>query len=64
MKEIKITQTDGEIYHVLRLGECCKNDYTLQNLQNLQIQCNPSQIFSQNYNPKVYNLHVYTKYPK
>ena len=48
MKEKKITQTDGEIYHVLRLEECCKNDCTLQNLQNLQIQCNPSQIFSQN----------------
>ena len=37
-KESKMTQTDGEIYHVLRLG----NYYFTQG--NQQIQCNPYQI--------------------
>ena len=35
MKEIKMTQTDGKIYHGFGLEEYCENDSTLQN--NLQI---------------------------
>ena len=36
-------QTDGEIYHVLRLEESIfENDYTTQS--NQQIQCSPYQI--------------------
>ena len=34
-----MTQTDGDIHHVLGLEEYCENDYTTQS--NLQIQCNP-----------------------
>ena len=36
-----MTQTGGEIYHVLGLNQYCENDYTTQS--NLQIQCNPYQ---------------------
>ena len=45
-----MTQTDGEIYHVLGLDwkhQHCENDYTTQS--NLQIQCNPYQITSGNF---------------
>ena len=40
-KKLKMTQTDGEIYHVLGLEESIlwKRLYTTQS--NLQIQCNP-----------------------
>ena len=38
-----MTQTDGEIYHVLGLkNQYCENDYTTQSKR--QIQCNPDQI--------------------
>ena len=37
-----MTQTDVEIYHVLRFEEYCENDYTIQS--NLQIKCNQYQI--------------------
>ena len=40
-----MTQTDGEIYHVLGLkNQYCQNNHTIQ--RNLQIQCNPYQITS------------------
>ena len=40
-----MTQTDGEIYHVVGLkNQYCENDYTTQS--NLQIQYNPYQITS------------------
>ena len=40
-----MTQTDGEIYHVLDWkNQHCENDYTTQS--NLQIQCNPYQIIN------------------
>ena len=40
-----MTQTNGEIYHVLGLkNRYCENDYTTQN--SLQIQCNPYQMTS------------------
>ena len=39
----KMTQTDGEIHHVLDWkNQYCENDRTTQS--NLQIQCNPYKI--------------------
>ena len=56
-----MTQTDGEIDHVLELEKYCENDYTTQS--NLQIQCNPYQttnaIFQQQ--QKNHNLYGNTK---
>ena len=39
-----MTQTGGEIYHVLGLNQYCENDYTTQS--NLQIQCDLCQIIN------------------
>ena len=37
-----MTQTDEEMYHVLRKNQYCENDYITQN--NLQIQCSGVQL--------------------
>ena len=44
MKELKVTQIDGKIYHVLGLEESIQSKYHITQ-SNLQIQCNPFVFF-------------------
>ena len=61
-----MTQTDGEIEHVLWNNQYFENDCALQS--NLQIQCNPYKttngIFNRIRTPKMYNLYRNSKDPE
>ena len=66
MKKLKMTKTDGKMYHVLGLEELnCQNDYTTQS--NLQIQGVPYQfpmkVFTE-LEQNILNLCGNTKDPK